>query len=272
MEAVENRTFVKDFGRGRIEIFGFSGSYDTSGERYDVPGIVGNGKNYPTIEFVSSGSDEYARIENVLFGDSTGFKFCEKFSGVSRVANLEFRNGFVGQSARTNVFEFFAIFGKEQFRVVGFGSNLVDFVDVAPAFGIARKIAFQFDPGFFCKDLERLPEFDLFDFHKEIDWTAALVARKTVGDVFCWRHDERRRFFVMERTTRLKIHSSFFKRNVFGNQLNDVDAVFYVFRNRHSALIGFVVEYNTPRRKGNGTIGKKTVFLENFFVIGSRGL
>ncbi len=81
------------------------------------------------------------------------------------------------------------------------------------------------------------------------------MARKAVRDVFRRRNDERRRFFVMERAARLKIRSSLFQGNVFGDELNDVDLVLYVFRNRHSAVIGFVAEYSTRRAKGKRGMG-----------------
>ena len=71
--------------------------------------------------------------------------------------------------------------------------------------------------------LQRLGIGDVLVFHQEGHGVAALAASETLVDALRGRHDERRGFLVVERTARLVVHALAFERDVFADNIHDID-------------------------------------------------
>ena len=111
-------------------------------------------------------------------------------------------------------------------------------------FFLFRKFAsvfLDFDSVFLGGMAKRFGISKIFNFHEERNGRTTLPARKILPDLFAWRNDKARRFFIMKWTQAFKIGACSFQLHIFANDFFHPNRGKYFINSRfrnHSVKIG----------------------------------
>lgn len=234
MESVEDCGLVENIGCRRIEILRFSFIGDTPREGDGMTREIGNREDDASVKLIPPRTDEYPRIDNILLAKILLAHFREKLARISGVSELESADGVFGDATSGEVFELRVMLREENRIMVKIGRDAVHVVHVAPLLApLVVKIGLELDSRLLSEDLERLAELDLLDLHEESDRSTAVMAPKTVRQIFGRRDHERWRLLAMERTERLIVGPRLLHLQIASGDVHDIDAGFDVLGDGH---------------------------------------